>query len=52
LALLLASLLHREVRRAGVNGDFDGLLRTLAGIPGVLDLPKTGAGKRTGLKIR
>ena len=51
LALLLASLLAREVRNA-VEGDFEHLMTTLAGIRGVLDLPKEGAGKHKGIRIR
>lgn len=52
LALLLASLLFREVRKAGVQGDFEHVVSTLAGIRGVLDLPQKGAGERKGLRIR
>ena len=52
LALLLASLLLRETRRHGVDGDFDHLMTTLAGIRGVLDLPRQGVGGRKGIRIR
>jgi transposase len=52
LALLLASLLYREMRKAGAEGDFNHLMAALAGIRGVLDLPKEGAGRRQGLRIR
>jgi hypothetical protein len=52
LALLLASLLYREVRKASVEGDFEHVISTLAGIRGVLDLPLKGAGERKGIKIR
>ena len=52
LALLLASLLYREVRKANVEGDFEHVIGTLAGIRGVLDLPNKGAGERKGIRIR
>jgi transposase len=40
LALLLSSLLLREVRRAGIDTGMDRLLETLSGIKGVIDLPR------------
>ena len=50
LALLLASLLHREARRAGFAGGLDALLETLAALKLVVDLPTTG--RRTpGLRV-
>ncbi len=39
-------------RRHGVDGDFDHLMTALAGIRGVLDLPRQGAGGRKGIRIR
>lgn len=52
LAMLLASLRFREVRKANVQGDFEHIISTLAGVRGVLDLPHKGAGERKGIKIR
>ena len=48
-ALLLSALLYREVRRAEADKTpaFDTLMETLAQIQGVVDLPRTGARKRT-----
>ncbi len=50
LALLLASLLHREARAAGFPGGLDALVETLADLKLVVDLP--AAGRRTpGLRV-
>jgi hypothetical protein len=46
-ALMLSSLLLREVRRAGIATDLAGLLHTLAGIKGVIDLPRDNSRRRT-----
>jgi transposase len=46
-ALMLSSLLLREVRRAGITTDLAGLLHTLAGIKGVIDLPRDNSRHRT-----
>jgi transposase len=46
-ALLFAALLLREVRRAGFQVGLDSLLETLAGIKGVIDLPKHDGRART-----
>ncbi|MGC8488357.1 MAG: IS1634 family transposase [Clostridia bacterium] len=46
-ALLLATLLQREVRRAGLSSCLDALLETLSGIKGVIDLPRGPSRRRT-----
>ena len=46
-ALLLAALLQREVRHAGLTPSLDALLETLAGIKGVIDLPRPGGRRRS-----
>ncbi len=46
-ALLLSSLLLREVRKAGITTDLAGLLQTLAGIKAVIDLPRDDSRRRT-----
>jgi transposase len=51
-ALLLASLLHREVRRAGLSLSLDTLLQTLAGIKGVIDLPRDSRRRTVPVSIR
>ena len=46
-ALLLSSLLLREVRRAGITADLAGLLEDLADIRAVLDFPRDADRRRT-----
>jgi len=51
LALLLASLLHREARAAGFSGGLDALLETLADLKLVVDLPTPGRRERPTVRI-
>ncbi|MDA8335846.1 MAG: IS1634 family transposase [Peptococcaceae bacterium] len=51
LALLLASLLHREARAAGFTGDFDALMETLNDIRMVVDLPEKGRRKPVNVRL-
>lgn len=51
LALLLASLLHREARAAGITAGFDTVLETLADIKLVVDLPAPGRRERPILRV-
>jgi len=51
LALLLASLLHREARAAGITDGFDTVLETLADIKLVVDLPAPGRRERPVLRV-
>ncbi len=46
-ALVLSSLLLREVRTAGITTDLDGLLQTLGGVRAVVDLPRDDPRRRT-----
>ena len=51
LALLLASLLHREARTAGMTEGFDTVLETLADIKLVVDLPAPGRRERPVVRV-
>ncbi len=51
LALLLASLLHREARAAGFPGGLDALVETLADLKLVVDLPAAGRRERPTLRV-
>ena len=51
LALLLASLLHREAQAAGFVGGLDALLETLADLKLVVDLPAPGRRERSMMRI-
>lgn len=51
LALLLASLLHREARGAGFEGGFASLLETLADLKLVVDLPAPGRREAPTLRV-
>ena len=51
LALLLASLLHREARAAGFAGGLDALLDTLADLKLVVDLPAPGRRERSTVRV-
>ena len=51
MALLLASLLHRQARNGGFEQGFDALLETLAGIRGVVDLPPEGSRQRPRIRL-
>ncbi len=51
LALLLASLLHREARAAGFSGGLDALVETLADLKLVVDLPAAGRRERPTLRV-
>ena len=51
LALLLASLLHREARTAGITEGFDTVLETLADIKLVVDLPAPGRRERPVVRV-
>jgi hypothetical protein len=51
LALLLASLLHREARAAGFAGGLDALLETLADLKLVVDLPTPGRRERSTVRV-
>lgn len=51
IALMLASLLHREARRLGFDHGLDALLETLGGIRGVVDLPAEGSRERPRIRL-
>lgn len=51
LALLLASLLHREARAAGFTGSFDALMETLSDIRMVVDLPEGARRKPINVRL-
>ena len=51
LALLLASLLHREARAAGFASGLDALLETLADLKLVVDLPAPGRRERSTVRV-
>ena len=51
LALLLASLLHREARAVGFTGDFDALVETLSDIRMVVDLPEETRRKPINIRL-
>lgn len=51
LGLLLASLLHREARSAGITDGFDTVLEALADIKLVADLPVSGRRQRPILRV-
>ncbi len=51
LALLLASLLHREARTVGFAGGLAALLETLADLQLVVDLPAPGRRERSTVRI-
>ena len=50
LALLLASLLHREAQAAGFSGGLDARVETLADLKLVVDLPTVGR-RRASLRV-
>ncbi len=52
LALLLASLLYREARKAGFTLGFDALIETLADVRAVLDLPGGRRSRQRSLAVR
>jgi len=51
MALTVASLLHREARKAGFEQGFDALLETLQEIRGVVDLPAEGSRERPRIRL-
>lgn len=51
LALLLASLLHREARAVGFAGLLDALLETLADLKLMVDLPTPGRRERSTVRV-
>jgi transposase len=51
MALMVASLLHREARKGGFDQGFDALLETLGGIRGVVDLPAEGSRERPRIRL-
>ena len=51
MALMVASLLHREARKGGFDEGFDALMETLGGIRGVVDLPAEGSRERPRIRL-
>ena len=51
MALMVASLVHREARKGGFENGFDALMETLGGIRGVVDLPLEGSRERPRIRL-
>ena len=51
MALMVASLVHREARKGGFENDFDALMETLGGIRGVVDFPLEGSRERPRIRL-